>query len=72
MTRQAQKEYDNFLSSMRQEMTRDNMEILEEGAGEDEDELEWHITGCLMKKGVEKGIGAIVEFDIGVRTEEKE
>ena len=72
MTRQAQKEYDDFLSSMRQEMTRDSMEILEEGAGEDEDELEWHITGCFMKKGVEKGIGAIVEFDVCVRTEDED
>ena|GEM_PF-2547569 len=70
MTCQAQKEYDDFVFKIRNDSIRDYIEIAEEGYGENEDELEWHVTGCVRKKTEQDSIEAIVEFEVCVRTED--
>ena len=70
MTQAAQEEYDEFVSDIRQKMMRNEITILDEGYGEDEDELEWHITCCIMNPASKSGIGAVWEIDTCVRAEE--
>ena len=70
MTCRAQKEYDDFVFKIRNDSIRDYIEIVEEGYGENEDELEWHVTGCVRKKTEQDSIEAIVEFEVCVRKED--
>ena len=70
MTQAAQEEYDEFVSDIRQKIMRNEITILDEGYGEDEDELEWHITCCIMNPAAKNGIGIIWEIDTCVRAEE--
>lgn len=70
MTRTAQEEYDDFVTKIRERMIKDNIKILDEGYGLEEDELEWHITAWYINPEDEQIIDCIVEFDTCVRTEE--
>ncbi len=70
MTEAAQKEYDEFVSKIRQELVREEIQILDEGYGADEDELEWHITACVMED-TNNEIAGIMEIDTCVRTDEE-
>ena len=70
MTQASQKEYDEFVFSLRQRFIHDEIMILDEGYGEDEDELEWHITGCVTSKEDKGAILGIIEIDTCVRTED--
>ena len=70
MTNAAQKEYDDFVSKIRQDVTSREIQIIDEGYGSDEDELEWHIT---FWSGVpEHECAGILEIDTCVRTEKSE
>ena len=71
MTRDAQIEYDEFVSQIRQGLSRDDTRILDEGYGEGDNELEWHITVCVVDKA-NTGIVGVLEVDTCVRTEEGE
>ena len=66
MTKSGQEEYDGFVDSIRRMLTREEIRILDEGYGEGEDELEWHITGGVVdpKNG---GIAGIFGFETCVR-----
>ena len=70
MTGRAQKEYDDFVSKIRQDMKRATLEIIDEGYGENDDELEWHIRGGFKKMTGNDGFAAIVAFEVCVRAEE--
>ena len=70
MTRTAQEEYDDFVNNIRERIIKDNIKIIEEGYGLDEDELDWHITACYINPEDEQSIDHIIEFDTCVRTEE--
>ncbi|SEQ39526.1 hypothetical protein SAMN02910369_01685 [Lachnospiraceae bacterium NE2001] len=70
MTRTAQEEYDDFVNNIRERIIKDNIKIIEEGYGLDEDELDWHITVCYINPEDEQCIDHIIEFDTCVRTEE--
>lgn len=70
MTKAAQEEYDEFISKIHQWYTEYDSDLagtLDEGYGEGEDELDWHITGYSMW---EDNIVGVVEIDTCVRTEE--
>ena len=69
MLRDVQQEYDDFVAKIRLGIEEDDIEILDEGYGEGEDELEWHITVCA--KSPDKEFAAVLEIDICVRTEEQ-
>ena len=69
MTQESQEEYNEFISKIRQELSRKDTKILDEGYGIGEDELEWHITACFMDPDI--GIVGIIEIDTCVRTDEK-
>lgn len=69
MTQAAQEEYDDFISKIRQEISMDEIRVLDEGYGIDEDELEWHITGCVTDKENDEIVG-IIEIDTCVRIDE--
>ena len=71
MTAEAQTEYDGFVSQVRQRFIREDIWILDEGFGEGEDELEWHITGCVVNPKNEESVVGIMEIDTCVRTEEE-
>lgn len=70
MTKKSQEEYDEFIAKMHQTMMRDGIRILDEGYGADEDELEWHITGCVVDTEDNDRIVGIMEVNTCVRTEE--
>ncbi len=69
MTEDAQREYDEFVTQIRKKMDREEIRILDEGYGTGEDELEWHITACVIDDmgGI---LGDILEIDVCVRTDE--
>ena len=70
MTQKGQAEYDDYVSKIRESMVRDEIRILDEGYGEGEDELEWHITACIMRE--DDDVGGIYEIDTCVRTRDEE
>ena len=72
LTRAAQEEYDDFVQKIRQEMQRDGIQVIDEGYGEGEDELEWHLTACIMKADEDDAVGCVLEIDTCIRTEEPE
>ncbi len=69
MTRDAQKEYDEFVSHIRETIIREDTKVLDEGYGVGEDELEWHITVCVIDDTNSMVVG-IMEIDTCVRTDE--
>ncbi len=69
MTRDAQKEYDEFVSHIRETLIREDTKVLDEGYGVGEDELEWHITACVMDNTDSEVVG-IMEIDTCVRTDD--
>ena len=69
MTRDAQKEYDEFVSHIREAFIREDTKILDEGYGVGEDELEWHITTYVFDDTNSMVVG-IMEIDTCVRTDE--
>jgi hypothetical protein len=72
MTQDAQKEYDDFVAKIRQMYMRDEITVIDEGYGVDEDELEWHITVGLVDPEDENHFIGLYETDTCVRTEEGE
>ena len=70
MTQASQKEYDELVFSLRQRFLQNEISILDEGYGVDEDELEWHITGCVINNEDKISILGIIEIDTCVRTED--
>jgi len=72
MTKDAQEEYDDFISKIRQKIMDDGINILDEGYGADEDELEWHITGYVLNPKAEGKIAGLIEFDTCVRIKEND
>ncbi len=72
MTQDAQKEYDDFVAKIRQMYMRDEITVIDEGYGANEDELEWHITGGVIDPEDETHFIGIYETDTCVRTEEGE
>ena len=70
MTRDAQKEYDEFVSHIREAFIREGTQVLDEGYGVGEDELEWHITVCVTDDTNSRVI-ALMEIDTCVRTDEE-
>lgn len=70
MTKASQKEYDDFVSKIRQEVKRYGIRIIDDGYGSGENELEWHIT--FMGKEAEDGCVGVVEIDTCVRTNDGE
>ncbi len=72
MTKDAQKEYDEFVAQIRQTYMRDEITVIDEGYGANEDELEWHITGGVIDPEDETHFIGIYETDTCVRTEEGE
>ena len=72
MTKDAQEEYDDFISKIRQKIMDDGINILDEGYGADEDELEWHITGYVLNPKAEGKIAGLIEFDTCVGIKEND
>ena len=70
MTKASQKEYDDFVSKIRQEVKRDGIWIIDEGYGSGENELEWHIS--FMSEAAKDGCACVVEIDTCVRTNDEE
>lgn len=70
MTKASQKEYDDFVSKIRQEVKRDEIRIIDEGYGSGENELEWHIS--FMSEASKDGCACVVEIDTCVRTNDGE
>lgn len=70
MTKASQKEYDDFVQKIRQEVERDGIRIIDVGYGSGENELEWHIS--FMSEAAKDGCAGIVEIDTCVRTNDEE
>ena len=70
MTKASQKEYDDFVQKIHNEVTSNGVRIIDEGYGVGKNELEWHIT--LMGKEAEDGYVGVVEIDTCVRTNDGE
>lgn len=70
MTKASQKEYDGFVSKIRQEVKRDGIRVIDEGYGSGENELEWHIS--FMSEVAKDGCAGVVEIDTCVRTNDEE
>jgi len=70
MTKASQKEYDDFVSRIHQDVKRDGIRVIDEGYGSGENELEWHIS--FMSETAEDGCAGIVEIDTCVRTNDGE
>ena len=69
MTDDAQSEYDDYVSRLRDMLIMDKIRILDEGYGKEENELEWHITCCILNPE-NSGALAIWEIDTCVFTDE--
>lgn len=72
MTKEAQEEYDDFISGLREMLLSEKIRIIDEGFGEGEDELDWHITGCAIVPELDNKIAGIVEVDTCVMTDDEE
>ncbi len=72
MKKKPQEEYDDFVANIREEMNKDAIEIIDEGYGSGEDEIEWHITGVIMSQEIDGAIAGIIEIETCVRTKETE
>ena len=68
MTEASQKEYDSFISKIREGLISDGIKIIDEGRGEGEDELDWYITAGFIRRNNDNILG-IIEIQICVRTE---
>ena len=69
MNFEAQTEYADYVSKLRSMLIMDKIRILDEGYGEDENELEWHATCCILNPE-DSGAVAIWEIDTCVRTDD--
>ncbi len=68
ITSAAQEEYDEFISRLRKEFENDEITIIDEGYGVDDDELKWHITGGVKDSEADGGISGIIEIVSSVIT----
>lgn len=66
MTKDAQEDYDNFVAQIRQRVITDEIEIMDEGYGVGECELEWHITLVSADKT------RLIEINTSIRTDNAE
>ena len=69
MTKAAQEEYDDFVAKIRHMILSNDMIILDEGYGVNDDELEWHVS-CYVMNDEDNEIIGIMEIDTCVRAEE--
>ena len=71
MIEAAQEEYDKFIFDIRQTMLEKGFKTLDEGFGEDEDELEWHFSGYYEHPEDNNVIVGVMEIDSCVRIAEE-